>query len=103
MTAQTEPDRVVLTTTKEEKMTHASAHPLAGKTVVLSSGPYAGQEFRVEDYWDRISGQSWTVSAGNPACMKYAIAQLDYPVPMDDEVLYGKTGLFGNLVHTSWL
>ena len=84
-------------------MSHAVAHALAGQTVVLKDGPYAGQEFRVEDYWDRIGGGSWMDAAGNPACLKYAMTILEYPVPMDDEVVYGKVGPFGNLMHVSWL
>lgn len=71
----------------------------AGQTVTLSSGPYAGEEYRIEDYWDRVSGQSWSMSAGNPAALQYAIKAPS----LDDEVLYGKIGGLGYLVHVSWL
>lgn len=38
---------------------------------------------------------------GNPACMNYAIRAGFSDLPTDDEVLYGKIGGFGHLVHIS--
>jgi hypothetical protein len=84
-------------------MNHKAAHPLAGQTVILSSGPYAGQEYRIEDYWDRVTGGSWMDASGNPGALQYAMLSLQTDVPFDDEVLYGKIGVFGHLVHTNWL
>jgi hypothetical protein len=91
---------------------HADPHPLAGQTVKLAAGVVApdldaGDEFRVEDYWDRVSGQSWGESTNNPAALKYAIrtglaaAIGGREVPLDDEVLYGKVRGIGHLVHVS--
>lgn len=91
---------------------HTESHPLAGQTVVLSNAedPFGyvvtGAQFRVEDYWDKITGSSWMTAAGNPAAMKYAIrtgSTTSYEVPLDDEVVYGKIGPFGHLVHVSEL
>lgn len=55
-------------------MNHATPSPLAGKTVRIKKGkthPKApdlgGAEYRVEDWWDRVYGKPWAVSAGNPA------------------------------------
>lgn len=85
-------------------MIHSEAHPLAGQTVKLadSAGPeLAGQVYRVEDWWDRASGGSWTMAQGNPAAMKYAMRSGLSGLPLDDEVVYGKVGMYGHLVHIS--
>ena len=89
---------------------HQKASPLARRTVRIKSdvkhpqmADFGGSEFRVEDWWDRIAGKSWGVCDGNPACLVYAIRTgfSKTPVPPDDEVLYGKVGPFGHLVHIS--
>lgn len=89
---------------------HSEPHPLAGKTVKIKEGVQdrsgmvvADAEYRVEDYWDRVSGGSWMFATGNPAAIMYAIrTALDNPgVPVDNEVLYGKIGAYGHLVHVS--
>lgn len=93
-------------------MKHPEAHPLAGRTVVLNDTAkdglgevVPGTEFRVEDYWDRVSGGSWMFAEGNPACLKYAMRTglSGGNIPLDDEVVYGKIGPFGHLVHVSEL
>jgi hypothetical protein len=38
---------------------------------------------------------------GNPACLIYALRSGLMGLPTDDEVLYGKVGIFGHLVHIS--
>ena len=40
---------------------------------------------------------------GNPACLDYAVrsSSLEDGLPTDDEVLYGKIGGYGKLVHIS--
>lgn len=83
-------------------MRHNEPHPLAGKTVTIATGEYAGMRYRVEDYWDRVAGKSWMNCDGNPACLQYAMrtGTVD-KVPTDDEVLYGKLGPFGHLIHVS--
>jgi hypothetical protein len=65
-----------------------------------------GEEYRVEDYWDRVAGFSWKFAQGNPACLQYAIRTgignaKGAHIPPDDEVLYGKIGHFGHLIHVS--
>lgn len=82
---------------------HTEKHPLAGKTVKIKTGQLKDAEYRIEDWWDLLTGGSWGDAEGNPAALKYAIrAGLD-DVPSDDEVLYGKIGSLGHLVHTSEL
>ena len=78
-------------------MIHESAHPYAGLTVRLKDG----EEYRVEDWADRVYGKSIWAANGNPAALKYAIHVADKNLPIDNEVLYGKVGYFGRLVHTS--
>lgn len=77
-------------------------HKLAGKTVKIVKGRLAGNDYRVEDLWININnGVSWGDSVGNPACHQYAIRAAMDGLPPDDDVLYGKIGAFGYLVHES--
>lgn len=85
---------------------HNEPSPLAGKTVQIkkSANTLGGLEYRVEDFWDRVSdGKSWMDCKGNPACLSYAMRMHDGPntPPLDNEVLYGKIGPLGHLVHVS--
>lgn len=85
-----------------------ASHPLAGKTVVLKvavQDPDAldGQEYRVEDWWENVGNGSWMDAVGNPACLKYAMRSGFGGLPTDNEVVYGKVGGFGHLVHVSEL
>ena len=75
---------------------------LAQKKVMIISGTYKGKEYWVEDWWENVSGGSWMSANGNPACIKYAIrVGLKDNLPTDDNVLYGKIGSFGKLIHIS--
>lgn len=84
---------------------HAESHALAGQTVQASlKGGTVSIEFRVEDWWDRMTGGSWMSATGNPAALMYAMRSASV-LPLDDEVVYGKdlsTGL-GHIVHVSEL
>jgi hypothetical protein len=90
-------------------MIHKEASELAGKTVRIKSSvkhfqypDFGGSDFTVEDYWDRIANKSWMDCDGNPACLVYALRSGFSNIPLDNEVLYGKSknGL-GSLVHVS--
>lgn len=91
-------------------MKHDAPHATAGQTVTLrddfkgtAADPQPGTQFRVEDYWDRITGGSWMDAEGNPAALKYAMRSgLEAHLPLDDEVVYGKDeNGYGHLVHVS--
>lgn len=82
-------------------MIHKEQHPAAGKVMKIAAGDFAGQDYRLEDWWDRIAGKSWMFCDGNPACLDYAMRSID--VPIDNEVVYGKIGMFGKLIHVSQL
>ena len=93
-------------------MIHNEPHPLNGQTVRIKDGTVdqtqgeviGGAEYQVEDWWDRVSGGSWMYAEGNPAAMHYAMRTgLGVPMPIDDEVVYGKVGWRGHLVHVSEL
>lgn len=58
-------------------------------------------EYVVEGYWDEITGKSWMWSDGNIAAMNYGMRSGLKGLPVDDEVLYGKIGALGYLVHVS--
>lgn len=82
---------------------HPEPAPLAGQTVTidLGNGP---ESYRVEDWWDRVSGGSWMTARGNRAALAYAMRTgfSGKSIPLNDEVLYGKTASgFGHLVHVS--
>lgn len=79
---------------------HSSPSLLAGKAVSIVSGVLSGQTILIEDWWDRIAEKSWMDCDGNPACLAYAMRER---TPLDNEVLYGKIGSFGALVHVSML
>lgn len=83
------------------------AHPLAGKKVKLkvNDNPdfQTGDVFSVEDYWENVSGDSWMNATGNPAALKYAMRSAMCGLPIDNEVVYGKVGAYGHLVHVSEL
>ena len=81
---------------------HRAQSPLAGKAVAIVTGYLAGNEIVIEDWWDRVIGKSWMDCDGNPAAMIYA-ARSGRGTPLDNEVLYGKIGWGGALVHVSWL
>ena len=86
-------------------------HPLAGKMVVLNSKsvtspngqPINGAKFRIEDWCINVAGISWMDANGNPAALIYAIRSGFDGLPTDDEVVYGKIGNFGHLIHESEL
>lgn len=83
------------------KYIHNDKHPLAGKTVMLR-GKYAGSKYTIEDWWDRVSGSSWKDSTVI-AAYNYSVRASENGIPSDDEVVYGKIGAFGYLVHISEL
>lgn len=63
----------------------------------------AGQTIIVEDYWQNVSGQSWMTSDGNPTAILYGMRNGIQGLPIDNEVVYGKVGGFGVMVHVSEL
>lgn len=92
-------------------MMHTERHPLAGKLVTLNaevdkgarSELSSGMLYRVEDWWDRVSGGSWMNAKGNPACLKYAMRSAMSGLPLDNEVVYGKIDGLGHLIHATEL
>ena len=91
-------------------MRHDKPSPLAGTTVRIKKHVthpdhqiFGGEEYRVEDWWDRVAGVSWMQANGNPGCMAYAIrtGPCEHSVPLNDEVLYGKVDGLGHLLHVS--
>lgn len=90
---------------------HKESHSLAGQRVVLNSNVAKditqglvrpGEVFRVEDWADRVYGHSWMDARGNFAAIHYAV-RFAQGLPLDDEVVYGKIGNFGHIVHVSEL
>lgn len=85
-------------------------HPLAGQTVRLKDGigkflqgDAGGAEFRVEDWAENVLGRSVWAANGNPGAIEYAIrtGTNGKHTPIDNNVVYGKVGLFGHFVHDS--
>ena len=82
---------------------HDKKSPYAGRCVEIRSGRLAGQYVLVEDWWDRVSGKSWKGMVGHAGVLDYAIRAGHDRVPPDDEVLYGKVGVTGKILHVSQL
>lgn len=87
---------------------HETKSELSGKTVKIKKDSkhfqqpeFGGSDFRVEDWWDRLVNKSWMFCDGNPAAMVYGIRSGLNGLPTDNEVLYGKVGALGHLVHVS--
>lgn len=83
---------------------HTESHFLAGKTVqakVTGASDEGPHDYRVEDWWDKLTGGSWMDADGNPAAINYAIRAGMHHLPIDNEVVYGKIGAFGHLIHVS--
>ncbi len=81
-------------------------HPLAGHTVLLT-GKYTkeleGRELRVEHWWINVSGKNWGNSDGNPVALQYAMRMGFARGPLGNDVVYGKIGSYGALVHVDEL
>lgn len=88
-------------------MLHETASPLAGKKVKIKdqANELGGKLILVEDWWDRIAGKSWMNCDGNPACLNYAMRTglSRVHVPTNNEVVYGKIGGLGHLIHITEL
>lgn len=80
---------------------HKEPHPLSGAEVTIKAGEFAGAQYRVEDWWDRLAGRSWMFCDGNPAALEYGSRAGAESLPIDDDVVYGKIGPFGKLMHVS--
>ena len=89
------------------------SHALAGQTVTLRSAAdpiqgavVTGAKYRVEDYWTTISGGldvRTSAEYGNWAAINYVNRAALVGLPDDGEVVYGKIGTLGHIVHVSEL
>lgn len=82
---------------------HQNQHEMAGEKVIIKGGEFDGAEYRIEDWWDRVAGKSWMFCDGNPACLDFAMRSAFDGTSTDDEVVYGKIGAYGKLIHISQL
>jgi len=91
---------------------HKSPSPLAGRRVRIKPGVahpeipnFGGSEIFVEDWWDRVHGRSWMAANGDPPVLAYLVRTgfAGHRVPIDNEVLCGRVGHLGCLVHVSEL
>jgi hypothetical protein len=73
-----------------------------GKTYRITAGKFKDQEYVLEGLWIELTGKSWGESDGNPAALEYAIRTgAEGDTNYDDDVYYGKIGMFGKLIHAS--
>lgn len=78
-------------------MIHPTPHALAGQTGSLKDG----RTLQVEDWWDRVAGQSWQFSQ-TPAAFNYALRTSIDALPLDNEVIYGHDAQgIGHLAHAT--
>lgn len=88
---------------------HTESHLKKGQTVKIRLRAAHAQldglehDLVVEDWWDKLTGKSWGMSDGNPAALVYGM-RIGFAKAfdmVDDEVVYGKIGPFGHLIHES--
>lgn len=85
-------------------MVHNESHPNAGESVSVRVKSMEGDieaTAVIEDWWDRVSGESWMTSDGNPAAVIYALRSGIKELPIDNEVVYVKIQSLGHLIHVS--
>lgn len=87
---------------------HNETHEHAGQSVTLKPGTkipnFNGTQYRIEDWWDKLTGKGWGESEGNPAALMYAMRSGFGHLPFDDEVVYGHDeASIGHIVHVSEL
>jgi len=88
---------------------HERQHPLAGRRVRLPDGLLLSEgdaspvnrDYYIEDWWDRVAGESWRDARGNPAVLQYAARVAANRLPSNDDVVYGKVGALGYLLHVT--
>jgi hypothetical protein len=85
-------------------------HRLAGKTVrvclkVTTIDPWHlhGQLMTVEDWWINVTGKSWMEASGIPVAIQYGLRSGLSGLPTDNQVVYGKIGGLGYLLHDTEL
>ena len=78
---------------------HEQPHPQAGSIVTVDVAG-STHEYRIEDWWDRVSGGSWR-DLNVIAAINYDKMREILNLPGDNEVVYGKIGGFGYLMHVS--
>ena len=78
---------------------HTTPHPLAGQIVTLADG----SEFLLEDWNDRVFGESWMFMQAHAASLAFATRAALAGLPLNNEVVYGKAGPYGELVHVEEL
>lgn len=73
--------------------------------VKIIKGSLSGNEYLIEGYWDEIEGKSWLDTEFRPVILNYSMRTLAEKHLKDyqecDEVLYGKIGIYGHLIHVS--
>lgn len=77
--------------------------PLAGKTIRITSGPYEGNDFVVEDWACNVfEGLAWEMRMNNPAILDYLVGH-NFELSGAEHsymgtAMYGKVGLYGKVV-----
>ena len=89
---------------------HDKKSPLYQKEVKIKPHVYhfqiknfGGSIIKIDDWWDRMSGGSWMEWNEYAVCTIYAMRVVLNDIPSDNNVLYGKIGDSGYLVHISEL
>lgn len=91
---------------KKEKHIWAGQTMKLGQNVSLINiqGDFRGAEFVLEDWIENVIGSSWMENEfTNFACIHYSVRVKNSTLPRDDNVVYGKIGLLGHLIHESEL
>lgn len=71
-----------------------------GKKYRIKSGTFKDSEYLLEGLWIELTGKSWMVTDGNPACLEYAVRSgSEGDMTFDDNVYYGHIGGLGKLIN----
>jgi hypothetical protein len=81
---------------------HPQKHPLAGRTVRVSIFDQ-DEDFYVYDWFDRVFQAFWLSKAGGRSAQNYAKHAGFKGLPLDNEVVYGRVGKWGTIVHATEL
>jgi len=82
---------------------HNSKHPLAGMEVTIKKGLLKDRTIRIDDWWDRATGDLWKKNTGSPEVLMY-LRRLEaqageFPLPKDEDVVLGQVGGIKQIVH----
>lgn len=66
-----------------------TAHPMAGRTVIIVKGQLAGERYEIRDWYENVKGESWRRGSNQAAC-DYAGRVVAERLPANDRAVFGR-------------